>query len=162
MMMRTAFVTCWMLTLAPPGLAQPTSVPAPPPPSTEGPTGAVQLPLAAPPPAPRRWYGWQTLIPDAALLALVVADLKTHPSSGMPNRDVIPLGTFALGVPAIHAHRHHWLHTAGSIAARLALPTLLGIANSVEHGETDSRGVAWGIVGGMAVASALDALISWD
>jgi len=162
-MLRTAFVMGWTLALAGPALAQSTSVPAPPPPP---PVAAnVTVPLVAsppPPPAPRRWYGWQTLIPDAALVALVVADLQTHPSSGLPNRDAIPLGVFAFGVPAVHAHHHRWLHTAASIAGRIALPTLLGIANSVEHGEPDSRGVAWGVVGGMAVASALDALISWD
>jgi len=106
--------------------------------------------------------GWQTLIADAALMTFLVVDLETHPSSGMPNRDGIPLGLYALAVPTIHVEHRRWLHTAGSIAARIAFPTLLGIANSVEDGEVDSRGVAWGIVGGMAIASALDALLSWD
>lgn len=133
---------------------------ASPPADRAAPAVSLETSPAAPP-AERRWYGWQTLAPDAALIAVMVAEIESH-SGHLPNRDVIPLGAFAFGVPAVHVVHQRWAYTAGSIAARIALPLIVGMANSVENAESDSRGLSWGLVSGMAAASALDALFAWD
>jgi hypothetical protein len=93
-------------------------------------------------------------------MAALVGELESH--DRLPNRDVVLLGTYAFGVPTVHAAHHKWVHFAGSIVARIALPTVLGLANSVKNQEPNDRGAGWGIIGGMAAASFLDAVLSRD
>jgi len=157
---RFALIVASLLVIGAPVRAQPLVL-EPPRPPDPGPPAAAQVAVQTAPPAGRRWYGWQTLVPDAALLAVLVAEMETR-TGGLPNRDVIPIGAFAFGVPTVHLLHRQWAHMAGSIVARVAFPVILGLANSVEKGEPDSRGVGWGIIGGMALASALDGLSGWE
>lgn len=71
-----------------------------------------------------RWYGWQTLAVDA--LAIPVAFLKPE----------VGIGTYALGPPIVH-----WAHGnpgrgAGSLAIRVGVPALLGLAAASSSGGT--------------------------
>jgi len=160
-MRRLPFVVACLLVLGGSAARAQSRVPgASPPADPAAPAVSLETSQAAPT-AERRWYGWQTLVPDAALIAVMVAEIESH-SGHMPNRDVIPVGAFAFGVPAVHVVHRRWAHTAGSIAARVALPLIIGLANSVENAEFNARGMSWGWVGGMAAASVLDALFAWD
>jgi hypothetical protein len=90
----------------------------------------------------------------------LVVELESHDQ--LRNRDTAVLVTYAFGVPAVHAFHGSAGRVALSTVARIVLPALGGYLNSVHDAEPDPRGVSWGIVGGMAAASLLDAILSRD
>lgn len=93
-------------------------------------------------------------------MGVLVAELESR--SALPSRDVVLVGAYAFGVPVVHGYHRQWLHLAASMAMRVVLPALGGYSNSIKNQEVDSRGLAWGMLGGMAIASVVDAALSWD
>jgi hypothetical protein len=72
------------------------------------------------------WYGWQTLLVDAAgpaaLLTARAAVGPSFPSTVGPAFWVAGASTYALGAPVVHAAHGQWGRAAGSLGLRLGLP----------------------------------------
>jgi hypothetical protein len=97
---------------------------------------------ASPPPAPqsaspRRWYGWQTLLTDAAALALGWPGVSTASESRVSGAVVVMTGaTYLLGGPVVHVAHGNMGTGVGSLALRgaplaLMAPAYLG-CNGIE------------------------------
>jgi hypothetical protein len=76
---------------------------------------------------PPKWYGWQTLTFDGALLVGSVVGLQLSSQSELAETLVwIPPVAFAVGGPTIHLiHREPW-RALGSLGLRAGLPVLGG------------------------------------
>ncbi len=101
-----------------------------------------------------RWYGWQTLLTDAAAFA----SLDIDPALGV--------GVYALGGPIVHwSHGNTW-RGFGSLAMRVGAPVLLGAAFARTCNPSGDEG-DWGCLGaavigvglGVAGAIAVDAAV---
>ncbi|MEO6575032.1 MAG: hypothetical protein ABIP89_14405 [Polyangiaceae bacterium] len=115
------------------------------------------------------WYGYQTLIVDAASLGLMIggAAMASH-SSGNTGGYVALAGAagYVLGAPIVH-----WTHGRigpgfGSLGLRVGLPlsglfwgAVIGAASGSRHDDAVGAGAAIGFVGGMAGAILLDAAL---
>jgi hypothetical protein len=136
-------------------------------------TRASVAPSAPPaqPPAPRLWYGWQTLALDGTLLVGSVVLLHLGSDT---NSDVIdtlawtPAIAFVTGGPAIHLfHGEPW-RALGSFGLRLGLPVVggavgVGLFASCSGTRSDGNCGLGQIVGGFAAgvlaASLIDGLL---
>ncbi len=81
--------------------------------------------------APRRWYGWQTLVTDGAGVVLIAASSvpEGHHSYRVASGLVgAGLTTLVLGAPVVHAAHGRWGAAAGSLALRTLLPALAYVA----------------------------------
>ena len=123
-----------------PSSTPPSSVPSRETPSIEGgATGAVTAPSTK---KYYQWYGWQTLISDAASLTLLVAGGKTDDLDTRAGLVTASVGTFALGPPIIHWAHGQPLRSLGSLALRVG-PPIAAVALFVDAMEGNhSDGVA--------------------
>jgi hypothetical protein len=124
--------------LAPPGAPQAPA--APPPIAAPAPFGS---PIAAAPPPyfvaseqppPRRWYGWQILIPALAGDALVYASAFAGGNSYGLARTPVFYGLFTVGLlgrgiagPIVHLAHGHLLKALASLGLDLGLPGAVAI-----------------------------------
>jgi hypothetical protein len=164
---------------APPATAQPPAAPPQVMIIVEQPQAAV---VVAPPPAvvegrlaPKKeeeeWYGYQTLIVDAASLGLMIggaAMAARSNGSGDAGGTVALTGAvgYVLGAPVVH-----WMHGRigpgfGSLGLRVGLPltcmfwgAVIGAASGSRDDDAVGAGAALGFVGGMAGAIILDAAL---
>lgn len=145
---------------------------------------AGDAPVAAPPEAPRRsridafdrpsprWYGWQTLALDGALLASTVVYLESHDGRTDPAVLLTGLGVYALGAPTIHVAHGQWGHGLASLAARVVAPLttwglvrLFGCDHDPEGsscGELDILSTGLGITAGIVVMLADAGALGWE
>jgi hypothetical protein len=118
-----------------------------------------------------RWYGWQTMLPDAAALGLGLTAYGLGKDDSV-NTKPLALTAVALylgGAPALHFIHGNATRGIESVLLRLGLPVagglLGGIAGSRFCHSTDDGsncfllGAAWGLLGGAVAASALDATL---
>ena len=140
--------------------------------------------VAAPPPSLfSRWYGWQTLLADAASLTAVASGLALGNDGSFSSTAAIATGAtgYVLAAPVIH-WRHDQLERAGgSLALRLVLPmAALGVGAIVtpssEHCPAKSeaeyeryceprfkRVTTVAVVSGLLAASFIDAVVlAWE
>lgn len=123
------------LELGPPVVAAPAmTAPAPAP-----------LPARAPAPAARRWYGYQTLAVDAFAVTFVFGVTKSDATAGL-----MGCLAYVVAAPIIHGIHHNGGAAAGSLALRLLLPLVGGLAGA-SAGQGDSSG--YGAIGGFAVGA---------
>ena len=139
----------------PPKLAFP--MPAPP---RDRPPARKFVPWASP--APRPWYGYQTLAADGLSLLVALGGLRAD--TGVVS--TIGMGGFALGGPIIHLVHHNYLAAGGSLALRVGAPFLFGFVGSqMENCGPNSGwfcGVAGAVIGGslgILTASIIDAAV---
>jgi hypothetical protein len=124
-------------------------------------------PATPAPPTKDSWYGWQTLLVDAAALGMVLA----APAGGEHTRDpllVAGVGTYALGGPAVHLAHAGVGRALGSLALRAGLPiggAFVGMALGTASDHSGDA-IAGGLVGfglGLVGAVAIDAsLVAWE
>jgi hypothetical protein len=129
-----------------------------PPRVNEPPPGQAVAPTAAETtaPAPLTWYGWQSLLVDAAAAAIV---------SGKDTSSVgLGLLLFAAGGPTIHLLHRERGKAAISFALRTLVP--LGLLLAITSPNTDGGGAIPGVVpalAGMLAASLFDAAaLGWS
>lgn len=138
-------------------------VPAPAAAAETGPMASPAAPLVFVPavaPAPtRRWYGYQLLLGDAAVLAL----MWTSRQSG------VALGLLALP-PVIHGLNHNGPMAAASVLMRVGLPALGGtIAASTADCRHEPNTLdfcplgeaAVGVLAGLVAAMVTDYALAW-
>ena len=109
----------------------------------------------------RRWYGWQTLLTDAAALGLLVGAASSQ-STATPG-----LALYALGGPGVHAGHGHAGKALGSLALRVSLPVTVGYVgyaiDSANCGESEwfcgLEGAAAGILVGTVAAITIDSAV---
>jgi hypothetical protein len=84
---------------------------------------------APPRPPQKTWYGWQTLIVDAAATTIAVDGLFRHACLGT-GKDCtemdVGLATFALGAPAVHLAHGSAPKAGGSLALHVLGPPIGG------------------------------------
>lgn len=68
------------------------------------------------------WYGWETLALDVTSGLMAVGTLGATDAADIVG--LLGIGTYVLGTPIIHLARGHYWRSAGSLAMRLAIPTL--------------------------------------
>jgi hypothetical protein len=114
------------------------------------------------------WYGWQTLLCDAATLSLWSLAALYHQNNGVRSASVAAGAVvYVWGPPAVHWSHRNSKRAGQSIALRLVLPIaglLAGIVvggSSGGGGGDDGLGVALvgfaGLTAGMITASVIDA-----
>ncbi len=128
--------------------------------ASEGDSEAAADPVATEvDPAPRRqWYGWQTLLVDAAAVGFVVVGLRTQ-STPVGYTGVL---TYLFGGPVVHAAHGRGGATLGSLALRLGVPLATGwiLTGGSEDRASDAPG--FGVSVGVPLAIALDAtVLAW-
>ena len=123
-------------------------------------------------PIRRHWYGWQTLLVDAATVALA-ATVGTVDSGDRQVENVIAgmvLVPYALGGPVVHAAHGQWGRAGASLGLRLGAPTvgalggyLVGSASCARPDTSDvpcaAVGAGLGLLAGGAAAIILDAAV---
>ena len=116
-----------------------------------------------------RWYGWQTLIVDAAATGLLTAGLIQTATSESRNTTLLlsGYGVYVFGPPIVHfAHRKVGIGFA-DMGIRIAAPVVLALAGNALAGRGGSsgelfasgEGTAAGFLVGYAGAVALDAAL---
>ncbi|HTA18318.1 MAG TPA: hypothetical protein VK989_03445 [Polyangia bacterium] len=118
--------------------------------------------LAAGPPQPQRWYGWQTLAIDVLSAGALALDVRANGARGFDDRAFFPLAGVEVGAPIVHAMHRHWVHAAISLAARVVVPSLITLAVGVQDNDWSNRDASWGFVGGALAVGVVDAASSWD
>lgn len=143
----------------------------------QAPAEPAATPVIAPPvapPAQTHWYGWQTLVVDAASVSL--GSLGAAIGLGKPVADVafaLGIGGYVAGVPAVHALHQRTGMGAASFGVRLGAPIVALFAvrafDAKCHREYIDRAdqclpdLAAGLVVGLAVPMAIDALLfTWE
>jgi hypothetical protein len=134
-------------------------------PATHAPASAPASPLdqAAGPPVVRRWYGWEPLAADAGSVALGLAGLAAHGSTGQTLM-LAGAGGFVIGAPAIHSAHGHSGKAALSLLLHTTCP-LLGLFFGSLAGAFSGSGhaldstVTAGFTVGAVTASAIDAFV---
>jgi len=160
---------------APPAqTAQPAQPGAPPP----GQVVVVQPPAQPtqpkkPRPVEKEWYGWQTLIADAASVALYVGGREAKTESIYD----VGIGTYLLATPVIHIVHGNVGPAFGSLGMRLIIPPVAGgfgfvlgliIAGNrnADFGDVVGGGVVGfyaGLLTGIGAAIAIDAaFLAWE
>lgn len=106
-------------------------------------------------PQPRRWYGYQTLIVDAASGLLVAAG-----STGKEDGTLIALGVigYGLGSPLVHSFHGHGGKFWGSFGLRLGMPLGLALMGTTACPHDDACPLAGALIG-VAGAVAIDAAV---
>lgn len=157
----------WAL-LAPPAAAEPTSASAADKAAEE--QAAESTPQR---PAPRRWYGGQVLLADAAgiavgaALALGLPDEREHRPSDLGLVGSAWYGVGAVAAPAIHFAHGRGSSGMASLATRTLLPPLAGVlgltvgclGNGSFEASCRRDGVTGGTLVGLAAAAAYDASV---
>ena len=132
----------------------------------------------APPPGPRRWYGWQGLTVDGAAITLGVAAALAEAGDTQRGEDwaarfaIAGLVAYGAGGPTFHlVHDRPW-HALGSLGMRGALPFLGAVAwratvtcprPGEDYGNCGTGPIVLGLAAGALAAMALDAtLLAWD
>lgn len=135
------------------------------------PVAARAQPLEDAQPAPRRWYGYQTLALDGVAFGFFVAGLSTIGGSGRDSAAGpllgLSAGAYFLGAPAVHLAHSNWTGVSLSAASRVLLPLLGGALGAAgdhcdAHDDADLCGVAGpalGVLLGISAAIALDAAV---
>jgi len=120
------------------------------------------------------WYGHQTLAVDGVAIGMMALGLS---SSSRTNLAWIGLGTYALGAPTVHMVHGNWGRGIADVGIRVGAPIALGAvglmggvivgvsAQSDKNSDTPGLeplvygviGGASGVLGGMILASAIDA-----
>lgn len=119
------FLSCFARAESPVVSGSPSSSPPPSAPSRETPPtegGATASQTAPSTKKYYQWYGWQTLISDAASLSLFIAAAKTDDLDTRGGLVTASVGTFALGPPIIHLMHGQPLRSLGSFALRVGPP----------------------------------------
>jgi hypothetical protein len=161
-------VACGLVLCSRAAAAQVPAVPPEPWPEA-GPT----IPISPAAPVLERWYGWQTLLTDAAAITLTVAltaNADEHDDAAVIGAFVIGASAFALGGPIVHAAHGHWGKAGISLASRLGLSFIgaaigAGIgADSCSQYVYDHDGCAiedgaLGLIAGAAIAVIVDAAV---
>ncbi len=132
--------------------------PASPPPAPANPAPVLEpVPADVAPPRPgRHWYGYQTLIVDAASGVLVLSQLGVESSNAGP----VILGgiAYGFGAPLVHAIHGHSRKFWGSFGLRLGAPVGLGLTAEAMCSSSDRQSCAVaGLLIGMVAASVIDA-----
>jgi len=113
------------------------------------------------------WYGWQTLVADGAALGVGVGASALGSRTGV-NLGIVALASYLITAPVIHAEHGNYERSAGSLAMRLAAPALgygIGYGIGAWIGEdrwgrpASGTGGAFGVLGGIALAVALDSAV---
>jgi hypothetical protein len=111
---------------------------------------------------PLPWYGWETLLIDAASISMLVVAAESDEGPVA----VIGLGIYALGGPAIHFGHGEALNGIGSLGLRLGLPAIGGLIGAQVaqvsegcRGYECFEGAGYGILLGMGAAVVLDAAL---
>lgn len=130
----------------------------------------------APPPAPRRWYGWKALTMDGVALtlgaaAIVVADRENGDAWSNRFAAGATVAYLASG-PTFHLIHGQPGHALGSLGLRGGLPILGALAwrstvtcpaPGEEYGNCGLGPIVLGFAAGAVAAMALDAtLLAWD
>jgi hypothetical protein len=108
------------------------------------------------------WYGWQTLIVDAASLGALFA----APAAGYPwTARLRPLGAgaYLIGGPIVHVAHGRWGRALASLSLRTGLPIVAALGGAglgrADRGDFLSKdGFFVGLGAGLVGAAALDAL----
>lgn len=126
-------------------------------------------PAPAPAPVdtrPQRWYGWQILTADVAIVGLVIAATS---GDGEPEPAANILGLlYPTASPFIHLAHDQSGKALGSLGLRLALPLLGGLIGFAAHecdllGPGPCRAADVGAVAGVLAATAIDsAWLAWE
>lgn len=121
----------------------------------------------APPTAPvdggattRRWYGWQSLVADGVLAAVMTAGLSSSTTTGDSGQVVAygAAGAYLATGPITHLAHGSPGRALGSFALRAATPASLGLLGSqLSCGRMDELCTLGGVGIGMLVAVVLDA-----
>ncbi|MGE0324425.1 MAG: hypothetical protein AB7S68_19060 [Polyangiaceae bacterium] len=101
-----------------------------------------------------RWYGWQTLLVDAASVGLAVVTQNAY----------VFLGGYWIFPPVLHLGHGQPSRAIGSLGLRVALPFIgMGLGSGQDgNGEDGDAGLVYGALTGLVVASILDAAwLSW-
>lgn len=122
--------------------------------------GGFHRPWTPPPTVERRWYGWQTLLSDAASIGLFVSGVNDDGRGDI--RPAIGLFGYALAPPIIHAAHGHALKAFGSLGLRLGAPVvgavvgfaMAGCEESDDHYDDSDWCGASGAIGGFMVGTA--------
>jgi hypothetical protein len=118
-------------------------------------------------------YRTWTLASDAASLGLMLGSFAAEGPNGRDTSTsstllAVGLGGAFLGAPIIHAARGHWARAGGSLAMRWALAgagMMIGVASQhCDSGDAFCKldGIGPGILGGLVVASLIDAVALTD
>lgn len=146
----------------------------------------AQVPSVSPTPQPSEtaaqseWYGWQTLLTDAASITLITAgamvqDGNSHSQDGnrMLGTSLMLTGLagYVAGAPIMHFGKRQPGRGLGSIAMRVSLPFVGGVIGAESascHASSDESGycgvgeAALGVGLGALTAIALDAsVLAW-
>lgn len=120
-----------------------------------------------------KWYGWQTIIADAAALTFMGGTVMTVKDRTAPmGFFILGTGTYALGAPIVHWSQGEVGRGFASLGMRIALPTLVGLtANQMSRGCEGRNGwidlcregrTAVGILVGSVLAMVFDsAALAW-
>lgn len=117
------------------------------------------------------WYGHQTLAVDGVAIGMMALGLSSSSRSGL---GWIGLGTYALGAPTVHMVHGNWGRGIADVGIRVGAPVALGAvglmggvivgvstmserSNGLEPVILGTLGAASGVLGGMIVASVIDA-----
>lgn len=147
-----------ILPTPPPAKPEPEPEPPKPPPAERKDEPAAEAkPLAEATPrssTPSSWYGWQTLISDAASAAVLTGGLV----SWTIEPTVVGYSGFLLGTPIVHAVHGNWGRGLASFGLRLLAPAVAGgIGAALNVGangeETTAKGVVTSAGIGIGIAS---------
>ena len=112
---------------------------------------------AEPAPLPRRWYGWQIMLVDAASITAFVVGVQTEGSTGTALW-ASGLGAYLVGGPFVHVANDRHEHSDDSVGLRLGLPLggafaggLVGAAVINCDGDGLCRGLAYAFGGGIGI-----------
>jgi hypothetical protein len=132
-------------------------------PSATAPIAPIDAPALVPARPTRRWYGWQTLLVDAAAFGIATTtdinvDYLSQPTG------VAVVGLYTLGGPGVHLAHGNVGRAIGSFALRLGLPAAGWVIGSA--GGNDVGSAITGVLlaaSGYLAAVAIDAsVLSWD
>lgn len=112
-----------------------------------------------------RWYGGPSTAVDAGVFGLLAVGSLTNWQAPKPVAWAL-VASFSLSGPVNHALHGNWGRAGGSLAMRVTMPLVGGIANFAVAGGCHARDcpdVAPGILIGALLASAVDnATMSWE
>lgn len=102
-----------------------------------------------------QWYGWQTLLADAAATTVLLLPTK---GSASDVSGAIGAGLFVLGAPALHLLHGRGVVALGDAGLRLVLP-LIGALVGAAVATNSFEGPIDGLLVGMGCASVIDAAL---
>jgi hypothetical protein len=120
--------------------------------------------------APERWYGYQTLLADAAAFGVLVAGAATNDRSTGQDIAVASVTAYWLGGPIVHLAHDRGETSFASLGLRLGAPVVGGLIGTGlaalapdDDGDEYVVGIGLGVLAGVTGAVALDAsLLAWE